>query len=118
MNGQTFPHMKIQTSLIQDTIACELDVLEQEPLTYSSQGEQRLLRLEIKLVYGFHHLFVKSDLHLSIAPTIRQLSQAPIRTLVPMPDPTPDSKLLSVMIKEYCDLKITVMGTELGIPDR
>lgn len=111
LNGQTFPHLKIQTSLVQDAITRELGVMEPETLTYIYQGEERLLRLATKLVYGFHQLFVKSDLQPSIVATIRQLSQAPIRKLAPAPEPIPDSKLLSVMIKEYCDLKTTVVGT-------
>lgn len=111
LNGQTLPHLQIQTSLVQDAITCELDAMEPESLRYWHQGEERLLDLATKVVYGFHQLFVKSDLQPSIAATIRQLSQAPARALTPKAEPIPDSKILSVMIKEYCDLKTTVIGT-------
>lgn len=32
LNGQSFPQLKIQTSLVQDAITCELDAMEPDTL--------------------------------------------------------------------------------------
>jgi hypothetical protein len=83
--------------------------MEPESLTYRHQDEQRLIDLDHVLSFGFHHLFVRSDLSPAIVTSIRKLSEVhtQMTTRVQPSTPLPKSELLSVEIKRYCKEKRT-----------